>query len=289
MQPRWSDSDTQAAGRHAARVGTALVPSVSRALTLLERLAERREPMSLARLATDLALPKSSVHGLCSTLMSFGYLRRQTDGAFLIGPRVLSLAEAFVAGTSAAREFDALWRDAAAAPDETLVLSVLDGAEVVYVAVRHGSRPLGMAFNVGLRLPAHLAASGKAMLAFQPPDEVHRRYAGAPLAQLTRGGSASMAALLKELAAIRERGWSIDDEGVREGVYGLGAPVFGAGGAPVAGIGICTHKSGRARGAAAPPRRHLRTVLDAAATLTRRLGGEAPSKPVAPATRRRSA
>ncbi|HKX39637.1 MAG TPA: helix-turn-helix domain-containing protein, partial [Burkholderiaceae bacterium] len=94
-----------------AAPGTALVPAVSRALTLLEQLAKVREPMSLARLANELALPKSSVHGLCNTLMSYGYLRRQSDGAFLIGPRVMGLAEAFVANTDVAREFNALWAD----------------------------------------------------------------------------------------------------------------------------------------------------------------------------------
>ena len=87
-------------GRAAApATATALVPAVSRALTLLDQLAKVREPMSLARLASELALPKSSVHGLCNTLMSYGYLRRQSDGAFLIGPRVMTLAEAFVSGT----------------------------------------------------------------------------------------------------------------------------------------------------------------------------------------------
>ena len=52
--------------------------------------------MTLARLSSELALPKSSVHGLCTTLVSFGYLRRQADGSFLIGPGVMGLAEAFV-------------------------------------------------------------------------------------------------------------------------------------------------------------------------------------------------
>ena len=48
---------------HAPRTSAspALVPALSRALTLLERLAQRREPMSLARLASELELPKSSV------------------------------------------------------------------------------------------------------------------------------------------------------------------------------------------------------------------------------------
>ena len=61
-----------------------LVPAVARALTLLDRLARGREPMTLARLSSELALPKSSVHGLCTTLVSFGYLRRQADTALTV-------------------------------------------------------------------------------------------------------------------------------------------------------------------------------------------------------------
>jgi len=114
-----------------AATATALVPAVSRALTLLDQLAKVREPMSLARLASELALPKSSVHGLCNTLMSYGYLRRQSDGAFLIGPRVMSLAEAFVSGTDVAQEFNALWADRGVSPEETVVLSVLSGTDAL--------------------------------------------------------------------------------------------------------------------------------------------------------------
>ncbi len=251
-----------------------MVPAVTRALTLLDRLAARREPMSLARLSSDLALPKSSVHGLCNTLVSFGYLRRQTDGAFLIGPRVLSLAEAFVAGTGVAQQFDALWQDAAA-PEETLVLTVLDDTDVVYIGVRHGSRPLGLAFNVGMRLPAHLAASGKAMLAFQPPEAIRKLYAGGlPPSAFARGGPVTLAALLKELAATRERGHSIDDEGVRAGVYAIGAPVFGAAGMPMAGLAICLNK---AEVRPVSLRRHRQAVLAAAQALSGRLGGRLPA------------
>ena len=145
-----------------ASTSTALVPAVSRALTLLDQLAKVREPMSLARLASELALPKSSVHGLCNTLMSYGYLRRQSDGAFLIGPRVMSLAEAFVAGTDVAQEFNALWADRGVSPEETVVLSVLSGTDALYVAVRNSARPLGLAFNVGMRLPAYLSGCSRA-------------------------------------------------------------------------------------------------------------------------------
>jgi IclR family transcriptional regulator, blcABC operon repressor len=248
-----------------------LVPAVARALTLLDRLARGREPMTLARLSSELSLPKSSVHGLCTTLVSFGYLRRQSDGSFLIGPRVMGLAEAFVAGTDVAQEFNALWRAGGSAPEETVVLSVLSGNEALYVAVRNSARPLGLAFNVGMRLPAYLSGSGKAMLAQLPADEVRRRFTGQLSTRLTSKGPRDIEALLKELALTRKRGYSIDDEAVREGVYSFGAPVFGASGAAVAAVAVCINKAqlGSDRGT-----RHREAALDVAHRLTHRLGGE---------------
>jgi DNA-binding IclR family transcriptional regulator len=271
--------------RPTADDGPALVPAVSRALMLLDRLAARREPMTLARLAMDLALPKSSVHGLCNTLLSFGYLRRQDDGGFLIGPRVMSLAEAFIAGTNVAREFNALWSSPAVRTDETIVLSVLSGAEVVYVAVRNGARPLGMAFNVGMRLPANLAATGKAMLAFHQPDVVRQLFPAEPLPSLSGKGAHTLAALQRELAATRKRGYSVDDETVREGVYSVGVPVFDAAGQPVAAIGVCIT---RAQVGTDHGERQRKAVLDAARLLSQRLGGDAPAVPEASPAKRRS-
>src|SRR5689334_21309843 len=260
-----------------------LVPAVARALTLLDRLARGREPMTLARLSSELALPKSSVHGLCTTLVSFGYLRRQADGTFLIGPRVMPLAEAFVAGTDVAQEFNGLWGSGGLAPEETVVLSVLSGNEALYVAVRNSARPLGLAFNVGMRLPAYLSGSGKAMLAQLPADEVKRRFAGQLSTRLTSKGPRDLESLLRELALTRRRGWSVDDEAVREGVASFGAPVFDASGKAVAGVAVCINKAqlGGDRGA-----RHREAALDVARRLTLRLGGE-PTMPVADAGRRR--
>ena len=252
--------------------GTALVPAVSRALTLLDRLAGAREPMTLARLATDLALPKSSVHGLCNTLVSFGYLRRQSDGAFLIGPRVMGLAEAFVSGTDVAKEFNALWADSGSTPEETVVLSVLSGSDALYVGVRNSARPLGLAFTVGMRLPAYLSGSGKAMLSMLAPDDVRRLYPEGLQTRLTRKGPRDVPALLRELASTRRRGYSVDEEAVREGVCSFGAPVFDASGVAVAGVGVCFNK---ATLDARRSERYRQLALDVAGALSERLGAEA--------------
>lgn len=247
----------------------ALVPAVSRAVMLLERLARQRQPMSSSMLAAELSLPRSSVHGLCNTLLHHGLLRRQGDRGFLIGSGVMNLAQAFVADTNVTHEFGAMWRDIGQSPDESIVLSVLDGADCVYVAVRNSLRPLGLAFNVGMRLPAHLAGSGKAMLAWLPRPTLDALLPDGALAGLTDYGPRTVQQLHAELERIRERGYSLDDESVRQGVLSFGAPVFDASGAVVAGIGMCINKAQLARDGTDT---HHEAVMRVARTLSTRLG-----------------
>jgi IclR family transcriptional regulator, blcABC operon repressor len=250
---------------------SARVPAVTRALALLNLLAHERTPMSVTQIAARLALPKSSVHGLCLTLAAGRYLRRQGDGGYFIGAGVMELAHAFIDRSTAAQEFDALWHELESPPDETVILSVLDGTDVVYVAARNGDRPLGLAFRVGMRLPAHLAASGKAMLAYRDTAALRALSHGGRLPAYRRGARPlSLKALLDELAATRTRGWSVDDEGIRAGVYCIGAPVFDASGQAVAGIGLCLHKA--LVDARSEPH-HRDVVIGLARELTQRLGG----------------
>ena len=159
------------------------------------------------------------------------------------------------------------------APDETVLLSVLDGDDVVYLSARNGTRPLGLAFTPGMRLPAHLAATGRAMLAFKPLVAVTQTSAAEPLAAMTPRSLTAPAELAAELARTRQRGYSIDDEGVRLGLYSVAAPVLDAGGRPVAGVGVCLNKSTMA---AADLARQQQRVIDTARLLSQRLGGDAP-------------
>ena len=246
-----------------------MVPAVSRAVLLLERLARQRQPMSSSLLAAELSLPRSSVHGLCNTLLHHGLLRRQGDGGFLIGSGVMNLAQAFVADTHVTQEFGAMWRDIGQSPDESVILSVLDGADSVYVAVRNSLRPLGLAFNVGMRLPAHLTGTGKAILAWLPRRTLDALLPAGPLARLTEHGPRSTDELHAELADIRERGFSVDDEGVRCGVLSFGAPVFDSSGAVVAGIGMCINKAQLAQDGTDT---HHAAVMRVAHLLSARLG-----------------
>jgi IclR family transcriptional regulator, blcABC operon repressor len=257
------------------RGGGASVPSVVRAMALLDLLAQERTPMTLGRLSSRLELPKSSVHAICHTLVTLGYLRRQGDTSFFIGPAVMPLADAFVSGTDVVQAFGAVWDELGAPPEETVILSVLNGPEVVYLAARSGTRPLGLAFRVGMRLPANLAASGRAMLAFLPRDRVRAIFANVEPAAPAKGPVPTLDQMEAELAAIRRCGYSIDDEGVRAGVHCVGAPVFDASAAVIAGVGLCVQQAGLD---ASTQLRHRDTVLSVASLLSHRLGGRTPPR-----------
>ena len=249
------------------------VPAVARAARLLDTLAEAPEPVSLGTLAVQLNLPKSTVHGLCATLVHAGLLTRFENGTFHLGLHVMDLAHAFLARTDLTVEFVKLWDSVSLLPEETAILSVLDGADVVYVACRNGSRPLGLNFRIGMRLPANCTASGKAMLASLPPERVKALLTAAGLRTLTRKRIGGMEGLLKQLARARKCGYAVDDEETRDGMICFGAPVFDSrSGEAVAGVAVSMLKA-----SAAQRRRELAAlaVKEMAQALSKRLGARA--------------
>ncbi|MGB6009088.1 IclR family transcriptional regulator [Castellaniella sp.] len=204
-------------------------PAVGRATAILDLIARTGSPQSLADLTHALQLPKSSLHGLCATLEQLNLLTRLESGQVTLGPHVMMWANAFLAHIDITQEFFASWDEMRVLPEETITLSVRDGREVAYIACRNGSRPLGYTFRTGMRIPAVYTATGLAMLSTLPDQGVRKlfdRSSGEWPAPLTVKGLRNLEELLQELHAVRQRGYSIDREGVREGMYCFGAPVF---------------------------------------------------------------
>jgi IclR family transcriptional regulator, blcABC operon repressor len=249
-----------------------LVPAVARAARLLELLAVAKQPVKLAHLPTRLGLPKSSVHALCATLVYSGLVTRYEDGSYHLGVRVMDLAHAFLARTDLTTDFARILETMKPMPEESIVLSVLDGAEIVYIACRNGTRPFGFNFRYGMRLPANCTASGKAQLASLPPETVAALAHDHRFPALTARSVTELEPLQRQLALVRRRGYAVDNEETRIGMICIGAPVFEAGarGTAVAAVGLSMPKAAldAEQSAAA-----IRAVRDVAAALSKRLGG----------------
>ena len=247
-----------------------LVPAVERAARLLDLLAAAREPLALAALSRDAGLPKSSAHGLLTTLAALGVAERTADGEFTLGSKVLHWAGAYADRNGLVSAFNAIADTMPALSEETVMLAVLDGADVVYLACRPGTRPLAVNFRIGGRFPASVTSSGKAMLATLPQERVRAALAQAGLKRLTPRSVADEAALLRQLAQVRAQGYAIDDEETAAGMNCFGAPVFEAHRAEaVAAVAVSLIK------ASTTTRRRSQTIKairELATQLSRRLG-----------------
>ena len=200
------------------------MPAVHRASLVLSALAACSEPVTFGQLAAMVTLPRSSLHDVCTALVEEGFVDRSSDGQFQVGFRMVELARIRLARTNLVSSFLDVCRGASALR-ETTVLSVLRGSDVVYVAFVNADHPLAITYQIGMRLPAHLTASGKAILATMPAARVQEVMGGA-MADGVPGDGARLDGLLAELELTRARGFSVDDEETARGMVCIGAPVF---------------------------------------------------------------
>lgn len=226
--PKSAKSANAASASDATPALRSTSPAVVRAVQVLDAIATASEPLTLADLTRLTGAPKSSLHGMCDTLVQLQLVKRLPGGAMALGPHVMGWANAFLSQTQITEEFRALWDQTDAFHDATVTLSMLDGMEVVYLACQNGDRPLGVTFRIGMRLPAPYTATGKAMLATLPTADVQRLFAEGMPAPLTRASVATTTALADELDQIRVVGYSVDNGQMREGMTCFGAPVFDA-------------------------------------------------------------
>lgn len=203
-------------------------PAVLRAEAILQVLAQSQgAAVSAARLAAEAQVPRSSAVNICAALCQTG-LAIETEGGFLLGPRLLELGQSYLGSLDPLRRFADLFRGTDERLKETVQLATLDGTEVVYLAKHDGDTAIRIASNVGLRLPANCTGLGKAMLAtLRPDDRVARLQAASPLPARTSHSKVVVPELLDELEQIAHKGYAIDDEETTEGILCVAAAVPG--------------------------------------------------------------
>jgi DNA-binding IclR family transcriptional regulator len=216
------------------------VKSAERLLDVLELLAHESRPLSTMTIAGECGIPKSSAHQLLNVMRDRGFVSYQErERTWGLGAALFRIGSAYLRSAPLQRLGRQLLEELARRTGDTSHLAVLRGTEVLYV---DKEQPVGdgtsLVTEIGVRLPAHLTAVGRAILAQLPPAEVVGRYGDAPLARRTGRGPRSLRALQRELREISACGYALDREMVTAGISCLAAPVFGHDGAPEAAIGV---------------------------------------------------
>ena len=150
-------------------------------------------------------------------------------------------------------------------------LAVLHGRDVLYVLEERAPRRQPLVSDVGVRLPAALTASGRAILAGLPPAQVRALFPDrASFVQRHGRGPTSLPALRTLLTETRQRGYATEDGEVTPGFASVAAAVRDHNGHPVAGV-ACTFPSEAVDAAAAAST--AAAVHQTALALSRRISG----------------
>ncbi|MFB9927989.1 IclR family transcriptional regulator C-terminal domain-containing protein [Amycolatopsis halotolerans] len=203
------------------------VQSLVRGLNVIRAFDEDHPEMTLSEIAAATSLTRATARRFLSTLVEVGYMKSHGRW-YSLTPRVLELGFSYLSSLSLPEVAQPYLERLSQEIDESSSVSVLDGSDIVYVAratIRR--RIMSVTINIGTRLPAHLTAMGRVLLAAQAPEDLSDYLRTLPSDAPTERAITDPAALRTELDLVREQGFSLIDQEVQEGLRSIAVPVLG--------------------------------------------------------------
>ncbi|WP_323096261.1 IclR family transcriptional regulator [Intrasporangium sp. YIM S08009] len=215
-------------------------PAAANALDVLEHLSRHAEPVPAASIARDLGLPRSSVYHLLKVLLERGYVTHYVEERrYGLGQAAYELGSAYQRQAPLARVARGPMRRLVDRSGRNAHFATLDGRDVIYLLEERAPGQPMLVTDVGVRLPAHLTASGLAMLAALPGTQVRALYPDrAAFAQRHGTGPRSLAELRSVLTRARADGHAREEGTVTPDLSSVAVPVLGRGGRPLAAIAV---------------------------------------------------
>jgi DNA-binding IclR family transcriptional regulator len=202
------------------------IMSARRALDVLCAFSAERPEWGVTELSEQLKVHKSTMSRLLKTMEQAGFVRRTPgNNHYALGPRLLEMSALVLARLDVRTVARPFLEDLNRASQETVNLAVWDHDEAVNVDQIASSQPILYMGWVGRRTPAHASSTGKALLAFQPPDVIEQ-VLSRPLKAFTKATVTDPLRLRQELAWIRECGYAIAEDEFQEGLTAVAAPVL---------------------------------------------------------------
>lgn len=242
-------------------------------LQVLEQVVSASEPVKSTHIATELGLMKSNAHRVLKTLQYAGYIVQDPNTKeFTSSLKLWEMGSQIVNRLDLRKCASVPLHDLAHETGEAVHLSVLDGAEMIYIDKIDSPQPVGAYTRTGGRAPAYCVATGKALLS-ELPDEALTPI----LKKLVKHSNLTITdpkILRADLIETRKRGYSINRGEWREAVWGLAAVIRDSRNDPIAAVGV----SGPDFRLSEPERTEVlgEAVKRYAATISRGLGNRGP-------------
>ncbi len=196
---------------------------IARASAILNALGNvKNAGMSLAEIAKEVQLPRSTVQRIVQALAQEGIVQSDRSDGVRLGSTLLKLVARVHTNVVAIMtpHLDQLCREL----DETVALGRVSGTELAFVHVAVAERELRVVPQVGANLPLHSTSAGRALLALDNDENV-LALLGNVYAGVTQKTLRSADDLLRELAVIRVHGYAQEFEETEVGVSSVAIAV----------------------------------------------------------------
>ncbi len=214
------------------------VRAVERALDILLCFTREDATRSLTQIAESVHMSKTTVHRLLATLENKRFITRdKVTGLYRLGFRFIEMASLVLQDVELHRWAQPYLKRLSQEYGETVDLSILDGSHVMYLEVIESPQRLKLAAAVGQRLPAYCTASGKALLAYLPGEQV-KKILSENLTEYTNHTPVSVPDILSDLRVTAERGYAVSEQEYEKDINAVAAPIFDADHHPIASIAI---------------------------------------------------
>jgi len=215
------------------------IRSVDRALDILECVATRNGELGVDQIAAATDLPKSTAFRVLATLVGRRLLERDAQSqTYRLGMLALVIGARAMGDLDLRRAARPHLEHLMAGTGETVHLSILSDDSALCIDKIDASRSMRMASFVGFLDPLHCSGVGKALLAFQDEPVRDQLMARMRFEPHTPHTVTDPAALARQIAEIRQRGYAIDDEEIEEGLRCVAAPIRDHSGAVIAAVSI---------------------------------------------------
>ncbi|WP_454939518.1 IclR family transcriptional regulator [Corynebacterium matruchotii] len=209
------------------------VPAATHTLAILRLLMTTDAPISAARIATQLQLPRSTTYQLLKVMVDAGFVMHlKSHRTYGLGAAAYSLAQAYSTQQplvrASTRHAQAL---AKLAGGSAHVSRLSSGMEVLYVLEERSMAAVSLITDVGVRLAAERTASGRVMLAALPDAELKARVDAAGLGRQWQK-------IHTMVQQVRLRGWAEETEEVSVGQSSIAAAVLDHTGRPAAALAV---------------------------------------------------
>jgi IclR family KDG regulon transcriptional repressor len=216
----------------------ARLSSVTNAMRLLKSFSDENYEIGISELAKSLKLAKSTAHRLASTLVESGMLEQNGEtGKYKLGLSVFEMGSLVRRKMDFSSEAKPILMNLREKTGETVHLAILESASILYTNTLESRQSIRMTSDVGLRRSAFASAEGMVLLAFQNRQAIEMllktKDPAIPREVIAHAGN-----LGKDFAAIRNRGYAIDDQENERGLCSVAAPIRDYSGAVVAAVSI---------------------------------------------------